>query len=114
MNKTLVETTVIVKDGETIVLGGLKKENKAFTRQGVPVLMDIPFIRKVFSSRSESIESTEIIIFITPHVIKDFKNYGRFGELKADQGFEASKTKMSKPAKVPDQPPSNIGLKLKE
>lgn len=112
VNKTLVETTVIVKDGETIVLGGLKKDNKVHTRQGVPVLMDIPIVRKLFSSTAESFEATEIVIFITPHIIKDFKNYGQFeGELKPAQEFQKPEAKTSGKTKnkIADDPSANPG-----
>jgi len=77
VNKTLVETTVMVKDGMTVVLGGLRKENKTTTRKGVPILMDIPFLKTLFSSTSDSIEATEIVIFITPHVVTGDESYER-------------------------------------
>jgi type II secretory pathway component GspD/PulD (secretin) len=69
VNRTLVETTVMVKDGMTIVLGGLKKDNRVKTRQGIPFLMDLPYVKNFFSNTSESIESTEIVIFLTPHIM---------------------------------------------
>ncbi|MFP4472768.1 MAG: type II secretion system protein GspD [Candidatus Omnitrophota bacterium] len=69
VNKTLVETTVMVKDGMTVVLGGLKKDNKTQTTKGIPFLMDIPALGRLFRNDSESVESTEIVIFITPHII---------------------------------------------
>lgn len=75
ITKTEVETNVIVKDGMTIVLGGLKKEQKVSIRKGVPVLMDIPIVQNLFSSRSESIESSETVIFITPHIVTGTENH---------------------------------------
>jgi type II secretory pathway component GspD/PulD (secretin) len=75
ITKTEVETNVMVKDGMTIVLGGLKKEQKVLSRKGVPVLMDIPIIQNFFSSRSESIESSETVIFITPHIVTGKENH---------------------------------------
>lgn len=75
ITKTEVETNVIVKDGMTIVLGGLKKEQKVISRKGIPVLMDIPIIQGLFSSHSESIESSETVIFITPHIVTGKENH---------------------------------------
>ncbi len=75
IKKVEVETNVMVKDGMTIVLGGLKQEQKALVRRGVPILMDIPWVEKFFSSRSESIESSETVIFITPHIVTGKENY---------------------------------------
>ncbi len=91
VNKTLVETTVMVKDGMTIVLGGLKKENKVHVKKGFPVLMDIPFVKRLFSSEESSIEATEIVIFITPHIISHEKPFSDYkGQLKpaAEYGAE--------------------------
>ena len=47
----------------------MKKENKIQVKKGVPLLMNIPGVRWLFSSESESIEATEIVIFITPHIV---------------------------------------------
>ena len=65
----------MVKDGLTVILGGLKKENKIHVEQGIPYLMDIPFFGKVFRNSSDTIERTEIVIFITPHIITGGKDY---------------------------------------
>ncbi len=75
VNKTLVETTVMVKDGMTIILGGLLKENKIQNREGIPFLMDIPFLKNIFSNTSESVEATEIVMFITPHIVTGAEGY---------------------------------------
>ncbi len=93
VNKTLVETTVMVKDGATVVLGGLKKDNKALTTVGVPILMDIPLLGKVFRSQSEEVESTEIVIFITPHIISGAeRRHDEYrGTIKEHTGYDGTK-----------------------
>ncbi|MDZ4242731.1 MAG: secretin N-terminal domain-containing protein [Candidatus Omnitrophota bacterium] len=92
VNKTEVETTVMVKDGNTIILGGLKKDNKVSTKRGIPFLMDIPYINKLFSQTSESLESTEIVIFITPHIITGAEAYDKVrGEIKPPNDFYLKK-----------------------
>ena len=48
VNKTEVETSVMVKDGQTIVMAGLRDQNKVHTKLGIPGLMDIPFIGGAF------------------------------------------------------------------
>ncbi len=105
VNKTMIETTVMVKDGMTVVMGGLKKDNKVSVNRGVPVLMDLPFLGNFFQSRSESIESTEIVIFITPHIIKgDEDQYNEYrGQVKKHMGY-----------KTPEQESAASKLKLKE
>lgn len=88
VNKTEVETTIMVQDGMTVVLGGLKKENKVQSQKGIPGLMNIPYIRKLFSSTSESIEMTEIVIFITPHIVTGKEPFeGRIGEIKPPKDY---------------------------
>ena len=43
INKTEIETTVLVKDGNTVIMGGLKKDDKSHIKKGFPILMNIPF-----------------------------------------------------------------------
>jgi general secretion pathway protein D len=78
------ETTAVVQDGDSLVIGGIITDNKNRTRSGVPYLMDIPVIGRFFSSTNDTSERTELIMLITPHVIRnrsdgqavtqDFKN----------------------------------------
>ncbi|MBF0521706.1 MAG: hypothetical protein HQL24_01475 [Candidatus Omnitrophica bacterium] len=69
VNKTAVETTVMVKDGNTIIMGGLKKDNKAHVKKGFPVLMNLPIVGALFGRTADNFEQTEIVILITPHII---------------------------------------------
>ena len=69
VNKTEVQTTMMVKDGMTIVMAGLRKEDKSHVKKGFPVLMNIPYLEKIFSRTQDSIESTEVVILITPHIV---------------------------------------------
>lgn len=75
INKTEVETTVIVKDGNTIILGGLKKDDKVHTQHGFPVLMDLPVIGSMFKRVDDGFNQTEIVLFITPSIIKGDEDY---------------------------------------
>jgi type II secretory pathway component GspD/PulD (secretin) len=61
---------VLVKDSETIVIAGLIKTNNVDITQKVPFLGDIPFLGEAFKSRSKSAQDTEILIFVTPHIIQ--------------------------------------------
>ena len=65
----------MIRDGMSIVTGGLKKDDKVHNKTGFPVLMDIPFLGKLFSRTSDTIESTEIVIFITPHIVTKDDDY---------------------------------------
>ncbi len=70
VNKTEVETSVMVRDGQTIVLAGLRDQNKVHTKQGIPGLMDLPLIGSAFSRTSDTMTNTEIVILITPHIVQ--------------------------------------------
>jgi len=64
-----VQTTVRVKDGITIIIGGLMKDELSNSKTKVPVLGDLPFIGKAFSNEDRNMQKTEIVIFLTPHII---------------------------------------------
>ncbi|MBF0537830.1 MAG: type IV pilus secretin PilQ [Nitrospirae bacterium] len=67
----LTETTkVIVKDGETLVLGGIFKQNTAITDEGTAGLKDIPILGWLFKTASKSNTESEYLIFITPRVVE--------------------------------------------
>lgn len=63
------ETTVMVKDGVTVVIGGLIKEENISTTKKVPLLGSIPLVGMAFKSESEKKEKTEIVIFLTPRIV---------------------------------------------
>jgi len=65
------ETTVRVKDGETIIIGGLVQRQEYKTRRKVPLLGDIPVIGWLFQSVNTSFIDSELVIFITPHILTD-------------------------------------------
>jgi type II secretory pathway component GspD/PulD (secretin) len=65
------ETTVMVKDGETIVLGGLIRDEMLKTVQEVPILAKLPLVGELFRFRSKSHRHSEIMVFITPHILDE-------------------------------------------
>ncbi|MBW2677603.1 MAG: type II secretion system protein GspD, partial [Deltaproteobacteria bacterium] len=69
--KRTIETTVIVNDKNTIVLGGLIDDSFSRTENKIPCLGDIPLLGWAFKSVSESREKTNLYIFLTPHVIEN-------------------------------------------
>lgn len=68
VDTSTAETTVVVKDGSTIIIGGLRREDKQTTHKGVPYLQDIPILGEIFKSRNDDLESTELLIMITPTI----------------------------------------------
>lgn len=65
-----VKTTVQVKDGEALALGGLIQDQVNDTRNQIPVFGDIPLIGNAFREKSGSVGKTELIVLITPHVMR--------------------------------------------
>ncbi len=74
-NPTIVtknaETKVALYDGQTTVIGGLNKEKALEGESGVPWLKDIPGLGRLFRSNSKSQDMEELLIFITPHILKE-------------------------------------------
>ncbi len=65
------ETSIIVKDGQTIVIGGIIKENKERVTSAVPIISRIPLIGELFKSRSWNNTKSELMVFLTPHILID-------------------------------------------
>jgi general secretion pathway protein D len=66
-----IQSAVAVNSGDTIVLGGLIKENRDKGVTGLPWLSSLPGIGPLFGSHSRSISRTELVVLITPHVMDD-------------------------------------------
>jgi general secretion pathway protein D len=66
------QTSLVVQDGSTVVIGGLIAEQMEKTIRGVPFLSSIPLLGYLFSDTSEKKGKTELIILITPHVVRNF------------------------------------------
>ena len=66
-----VKTTVVVNTGESITLGGLIQDRTTESETQVPVLGDIPIIGKAFKDRQSLVEKTELVIMLTPRVVRD-------------------------------------------
>ena len=70
-NTRQVNTEVVLKDNQVLVMGGLMRTDTTDTTTGVPFFKDLPYIGKLFGSESTSLKKTELMIFITPHVISN-------------------------------------------
>lgn len=70
-----LKTTVVLKSGETLCLGGLRRKSKSEVRSAVPFLGSIPVVGRLFSYTSEVEEESELAIFITPEVNFDVPAY---------------------------------------
>ena len=80
------ETTVTLKDGVTLIIGGLRKDERIKTSRKIPILGDIPFLGNLFGSTSDETRKTEIVILLTPHIISGESSFIDFSEIKPKDG----------------------------
>ncbi len=69
ITKRTASTTVRVKDGEVIAIGGLLQEAKREIRRKIPILGDLPLIGGLFRSKDDTTDQREVTIFIVPHIL---------------------------------------------
>lgn len=69
IDTSMAETTVLVKDGTTIVMGGLRREEETDNREQVPILGKVPLLGLLFRSGTKTTVKTELLIMITPHIV---------------------------------------------
>lgn len=83
--KRQAKTTVVVKDRETIVIGGLMGDSTDVSTYQLPCLGSIPVLGWLFKSASQSREKTNLYVFITPHIIRSQKDAAELYKDKKDQ-----------------------------
>ena len=66
-----IGTSVAIHDGQTVALGGLISDNRNHGKSGVPFLQNIPYLGDLFSTTNDSVDRTELLVLLTPHVIGD-------------------------------------------
>ncbi len=70
INTSNAETNVIVENGQTAVIGGLTTEDEIESEVGVPILKDIPLLGMLFKYHQKSVESRDLVIFVTPTIVE--------------------------------------------
>src|SRR5690606_13622130 len=65
-----LQTELLVRDGQSVVLGGLTDRQRDVTRRGLPILSSLPFLGGLFGSAERRITETELFVFLTPRVIR--------------------------------------------
>ncbi|MEK6604385.1 MAG: type IV pilus secretin PilQ, partial [Nitrospirota bacterium] len=71
IDKKEATTEILLRDGETTVLGGIFEETKSDTMTGVPWFNRIPFLGWLFKTEAVVVQQTELLIFVTPTILKD-------------------------------------------
>jgi general secretion pathway protein D len=81
-SKRSAKTTVIAKDQETVVLGGIMQDRTIESVTKVPVLGDIPILGHLFRDQTRKKVKTNLLLFLTPYIIKDRSDFRRIFERK--------------------------------
>lgn len=99
--KRSAKTTVVVKNKQTVVIGGLIQDKSTDDTTKVPLLGDIPFLGWLFKSKSDRNQKTNLLVFITPYIIEDFHALDEL-KMKKEQEFE-QRSRPGAPAGKPDE-----------
>ena len=79
-SKRDIETTTIVNNGQSIIIGGLVRNNKDITVQKVPLLGDIPFLGALFRHNQINEDKTTLVILLTPYIVKKSEDLDKLKE----------------------------------
>ena len=101
------KTQLITKDNQTIVLGGLIREDLTHTSAGIPGLRKMPVLGPLFGSEGVSKQKTELIVLITPHIINNLEESAMIThQMKEKVGLEETTKPRKAPMAVPASPSS--------
>jgi general secretion pathway protein D len=83
--KRSMETTTIARDNQTIVVGGLVRDNITLSERKVPFFGDIPWLGWLFRFQSKQTEKLNLLVFLTPHLIRDESDIAELSQRKAKE-----------------------------
>ncbi|ATB37375.1 type II secretion system protein GspD [Cystobacter fuscus] len=84
-SKRSAKTTVVAKDQETVVIGGIMQERTIETVAKVPILGDVPLLGHLFRSTNKSKTKTNLLLFLTPYIIREQSDFRRIFERKMQE-----------------------------
>ncbi|TDI56333.1 MAG: type II secretion system protein GspD [Alphaproteobacteria bacterium] len=80
IDQSKISTTVAVQSGETVALGGLIQDTRTKITQGIPLLSRLPIIGPLFGVKEDNTDRTELLVLITPHVVRNMEEARRVTE----------------------------------
>jgi len=89
--KRSTKTSVVVKDNQTVVIGGLMEERETVNVNKIPLLGDIPVIGWLFKNESKEKTKTNLLVFLTPHIVKEADQLLKLTETKKTDFAKAAK-----------------------
>lgn len=111
VNQRQAQTTVSVKDGDTIVLGGIMRNTVTSNVKKLPLLGDIPLLGELFKTRTRQNTKTELLVFLTPRVVKNPDDAAKLREDETNRLSPASQKTIKGAVKTPDKQGSTGGIK---
>ncbi|HMD58789.1 MAG TPA: type II secretion system secretin GspD, partial [Steroidobacteraceae bacterium] len=103
-NKRTISTSVLIRDGATLVLGGLIQDSSTNSEQRVPFLGSIPIIGELFRTRDTARTKTNLIVFIRPHILRNEEDAATATQEKYDYMREQQKDLNKESTFLPAQP----------
>jgi general secretion pathway protein D len=97
--KREAQTNVTMNSGSTVVIGGMIRDDRVSLERKIPFVGDIPLLGELFKVRRDQLQKTNLLMFITPHVLTDQEDLDRMTAEKKNQMQEALQG--SGPGKVP-------------
>jgi general secretion pathway protein D len=107
INHREAKTTVSVTDGATVVLGGIIRNTLSSTDKKVPFLGDLPLFGSLFRSNSKTTGQTELLVFLTPHIVRTNADAQRLRQEVTKELTKASQDSLNK--KIPPEKGSEKG-----
>jgi general secretion pathway protein D len=95
-SKRTAKTTVVVDSRQTIIIGGLFRDDADTNEQKIPCLGDIPLLGKLFGRTTDNSRKTNLVIFLTPHIVRTAEDLRRIKEQIGDQ-FQKFENEQSTP-----------------
>ena len=89
--KRSAKTSIVVKDKETVVIGGLIQDTEEDTVSKVPLLGDIPLLGWLFKTKSKTRKKTNLMILLTPHIVKDAADLAEMTRIQRESFGESAK-----------------------
>ena len=103
-NKNEITTSVLIKDGGTLVLGGLIQDSVTNSEESVPLLGSIPIIGELFRTRNTEKTKTNFLIFLQPHILRDDAQAAVLTDAKYDYIRDQQRILNKDSRKIPMQP----------
>jgi type II secretory pathway component GspD/PulD (secretin) len=94
--KRSADTVVVTPDGHPVIIGGMMQNNKTSTESKIPLLGDIPLIGNLFKRQARNNSKTELLIFLTPHIVQAPSSIGGVVRARARRRRAAQKGVLGK------------------